>query len=58
VGTELGEFKVEREFTKLICLSQKTYWMRMRDGTEKKCFGREGEWWWEYEYDKALAQKA
>jgi hypothetical protein len=28
--------------------------MRMKDGTEKKCFGREGEWWWEHEYEKAL----
>jgi DNA polymerase elongation subunit (family B) len=54
LGTELGEFKVEREFTKFICLSQKMYWMRMKDGTEKKCFGHEGEWWWDMEYEKAV----
>jgi hypothetical protein len=34
------------------------YWMRMKDGTEKKCFGQEGEDWWEFEYEKAQqAQK-
>jgi DNA polymerase elongation subunit (family B) len=54
LGTELGKFKIEREFTKFICLSQKMYWMRMKDGTEKKSFGREGEWWWEFEYEKRV----
>jgi hypothetical protein len=48
IGPELGQWKIEKEFTKFICLGPKTYWMRMRDGSVKHSFGQsEEEWWWE-----------
>jgi DNA polymerase elongation subunit (family B) len=56
LGTELGEFKIEKEFTKFICLSQRKWWMRLVDGTEKHSFGQDGEEWWENELRKACSQ--
>jgi hypothetical protein len=54
IGRELGQFKIEKECVKFICLSQKKWWMRLKDGTEKRSFGQEGEDWWEQEYERAV----
>jgi hypothetical protein len=52
VGYCLGQFKIEREFERFICLSPKMYWMRLKDGSEKHSFGRDGEYWWMSEFDQ------
>jgi hypothetical protein len=50
VGEKLGQFHVEYEMKKTICLSPKKWLRVLNDGTVMHSFGKASEEWFEEEY--------
>jgi hypothetical protein len=50
LGGKLGQFHVEYEMRKFICLSPKKWLRVLNDGTVMHSFGRPSEEWFEAEY--------
>jgi hypothetical protein len=58
IGRGLGQFKIEKECVKFICLGPRKWWMRLVDGSEIHSGGQDGEEWWERAYSEQIREYA
>jgi hypothetical protein len=57
VGTDLGEFQLEYEMSKFVCLSPKKWLRVLRNGKIMNSFGKPSEEWFDAEFMRLRGDK-